>query len=93
MDRIDHIGVRELRKELSTVMRRAEAGNRIIVTVDGHPIAQLGPLTPLGEPCLDDLVATGQVQMPKDSIKPSVPLPAISPVDLSVERILQELRG
>lgn len=36
---------RELRNNVSEVLRRAEAGQRFTVTVDGRPVAELGPLT------------------------------------------------
>lgn len=36
---------RELRNNVSDVLRRAEAGERIVVTVDGRPVAELGPIT------------------------------------------------
>lgn len=35
---------RELRNNVSDVLRRAEAGQHFTVTVDGRPVAQLGPL-------------------------------------------------
>lgn len=36
---------RELRNNISDVLRRAEAGERIVVTVDGRPVAELGPVS------------------------------------------------
>lgn len=36
---------RELRNNVSEVLRRAEGGERLTVTVDGRPVAELGPLT------------------------------------------------
>ncbi len=36
---------RELRNNVSEVLRRAEGGERLTITVDGRPVAQLGPLT------------------------------------------------
>jgi prevent-host-death family protein len=36
---------RELRNNVGEVLRRAEAGERIIVTVDGRPVAELGPVS------------------------------------------------
>jgi prevent-host-death family protein len=36
---------RELRNNVGAVLRRAEAGESFIVTVDGRPVAQLGPLS------------------------------------------------
>lgn len=36
---------RELRNNVGEVLRRAEGGERLTVTVDGRPVAELGPLT------------------------------------------------
>lgn len=36
---------RELRNNVSEVLRRAEAGERLTVTVDGRPVAELGPVS------------------------------------------------
>jgi len=35
---------RELRNNVSDVLRRAEAGERLTVTVNGRPVAELGPI-------------------------------------------------
>ena len=35
---------RELRNQVSTILRRAERGERFTVTVGGRPVAELGPL-------------------------------------------------
>jgi prevent-host-death family protein len=35
---------RELRNQISAVLRRAEQGEHFIVTVGGRPVAELGPL-------------------------------------------------
>ena len=60
------IGIRELRASLATYLRRAQAGERIVVTSGGRPAAQLGPLT--GDDTgisLADLVAHGRVEPPR----------------------------
>lgn len=36
---------RELRNNVSAVLRRAEAGERLVITVDGRPVAELGPVS------------------------------------------------
>ena len=89
-----HLGIRELRAELTTHVRRAGAGDRVIITVDGEPAAQLAPINPSGEPELDDLAAAGLVRRPLRSDRPGAPtdLPLL-PVDLSVDQVLAELRG
>lgn len=35
---------KELRNNVSEVLRRAEAGERLTITVSGRPVAELGPL-------------------------------------------------
>lgn len=39
----DTVSVRELRINTSAVLRRIEAGERLVVTVDGRPVAELVP--------------------------------------------------
>ena len=40
------IAQRALRNEISDVLRRAEAGERFVITVNGRSVAQLGPCEP-----------------------------------------------
>lgn len=35
---------RELRNDCASVLRRAEAGERLVITVSGRPVAELGPV-------------------------------------------------
>ena len=37
-------GLRELRQQASELVRRAEAGETIVVTINGREVAQLGPV-------------------------------------------------
>jgi prevent-host-death family protein len=37
-------GLRELRQQASELVRRAEAGETVTVTVSGRPVADLGPV-------------------------------------------------
>ena len=61
-----HIGMRELRAALSTYLRRAQQGERVVVTIDGSPVAQLSPLVgDLAGVSLADLVARGTVVAPR----------------------------
>lgn len=39
-------GLRELRQHASELVRRAEAGETVTVTVSGREVAQLGPIEP-----------------------------------------------
>jgi len=38
------VGLRELRQNASELVRRAQAGERVIITVAGRPAAMLGPI-------------------------------------------------
>lgn len=42
---MEHVGIRELRLNLSRYVARARAGTELIVTDHGRPVARLGPVT------------------------------------------------
>ena len=90
---MERVGIRELRNHVAAVVRRAGAGERIVVTVDGVPAAQLGPLDAPAAPTLDDLVAAGLADPPGRRDRPAPPLVEDAPVDVRPERVLDELRG
>jgi prevent-host-death family protein len=87
------VGIRELRNQVAAVVRRAEAGERVVITVDGRPVAQLGPLEPDGPPTLDDLVASGLARPPRRLDRPPAPDPIDPPIDARSGTVLDELRG
>lgn len=89
----DRVGIRELRNQVAAVVRRAEAGERIVITVDGRPVAQLGPLEPVGSPTLDDLVTAGLVRPPRRGDRPAPPDPVDPPIDARSASVIAELRG
>jgi prevent-host-death family protein len=43
---MDEVGLREMRQNASDLVRRAEAGERLTITVSGRPAAVLGPVNP-----------------------------------------------
>ena len=51
------VGLREMRQNASELVRRAESGERLTVTVSGRPAAILGPLTPASWREWDDIAA------------------------------------
>jgi prevent-host-death family protein len=88
------IGVRELRNNVAAVLRRAQAGERVVVTVDGRPVAQLGPLAPDATGVtLWDLAAAGLVEPPRRHDRPADPEPLPVPADLDADRLLETTRG
>ncbi len=86
-------GIRELRADLANHVRRAGEGERTVVTIDGQPVAQLGPINPSGSPTLDDLAAMGLVRTPRRRNRPSRPPTTRVPVDMRADRVIAELRG
>ncbi|HEY3139739.1 MAG TPA: type II toxin-antitoxin system prevent-host-death family antitoxin [Acidimicrobiales bacterium] len=91
---MDRVGIRELRNQVAAVVRRASAGERIVITVDGLPTAQLGPLSPATtELTIDDLVATGLALPPARADRPEAPHAEDVPVDIRIEDVLDDLRG
>jgi prevent-host-death family protein len=88
------IGVRELRNNVAAVLRRARAGERVVVTVDGRPVAQVGPLQPAWSGAsLWDLAAAGLIEPPRRPDRPPDPAPLPMPADLNADRLLEASRG
>jgi antitoxin (DNA-binding transcriptional repressor) of toxin-antitoxin stability system len=88
------LGVRELRADLATHLRRAGAGQRIVVSVGGRAVAQVGPVEAYqGQTVLADLVAAGLVAAPRRT--DAMRLPAAVPIwsGVRLDRALKELRG
>ena len=65
----------------------------MIITVDGSPVAQLGPIEATGSPTMDDLAAAGLVRLPGRPDRPDPPEPFGVPVDVRLPDVIAELRG
>jgi prevent-host-death family protein len=89
---VSTLSIRSLRAELAAAVRRAEAGDRVVVTVGGRPTAQLAPLDDRA-PDLDRLVATGAVLPPRRSGPWRPPAPVMVWAGVRIDRALAELRG
>ena len=90
---MNRIGVRELRATAAATVRRAEAGQRTVITVAGRPVAQIGPIaTNTAARSLDELVAQGLLIAPRRA-----GFPSDSTVgawgNLRLDRLLREVRG
>ena len=84
-----HVGVRELRQNLSVYLRRVRAGHTLEVTERGEPVALLVP-TPGASTALARLVASGRGTMPAGDLLDLGPPPRRKGVSLS--RALAALR-
>ena len=91
---MERVGVRELRTNLAAVVDRAADGERMVITVNGRPVAQLGPLDPGdGQVTLEDLAARGLVILPRRPDRPD-PAAAVQPwAGVRLDRLLAEVRG
>ncbi len=70
--------MRELRNQASRVVRRARSGERIVITLDGVPVAQIVPLDPTpNEPSIEELVASGRLIAPLTNAPPDDPAPIL----------------
>ena len=90
---MDRIAIRELRNQASRVVRRARAGERMIITVDGVPAAQIGPVGASERAgSIEELIATGAIQAPSTRTAPPPPSPLRAPTGLSSSDVLRQLR-
>ena len=93
-DGVAHVGTRELRSNLASFLKSAQAGHRVVITVDGRPVAELGPVGGAAtESSLDALVAIGLLEAPRRTDRPGSPVPTPLPAGSTSERALMELRG
>ncbi len=90
---MERIPVRELRNQASKVVRRARAGERLIITVDGIAAAEIGPVSVAAQaPSLPELIATGAVVAAQVRTPPPPPKPLRAPSGMSSADALSELR-
>ncbi|HZQ98769.1 MAG TPA: type II toxin-antitoxin system prevent-host-death family antitoxin [Chloroflexota bacterium] len=86
------IGVRALRLELSRVLASAQAGETVVVTRAGVPIARIGPVKPPLPPTLRALIDDGRATW--EGVHPPLPDPApLVGTGPSVADLLLEQRG
>jgi prevent-host-death family protein len=89
------MNVRSLRSQLAQALRRAEGGERIVITVGGRPVAQLGPVeadTDRG-PTIEDLVARGLLVAARRDDRPEPTLEVPLWAGARIDRILRDARG
>jgi prevent-host-death family protein len=89
---MERIAIRELRNQASRVVRRARAGERMIITVDGVPAAEIGPVGVVERAGSDELIAAGALLAPRTRIAPTPATPLPAPGGLSSVDVLRQLR-
>jgi prevent-host-death family protein len=87
---VRRVGIRELRENLSRIVRRVQRGEVVEVTDRGQPVVRLVPAGPFGG-LLADLVAAGKVRPART--RGPLPLPLDLPSRMTSEEAIEILRG
>lgn len=90
---MNRIGIRELRADLSNQVKRAAAGEAVVVTIDGEPKAVLTSfVAEPGEMTLEELIRTGRVIPGPRVNEPRPPRPQGIKSGRPTMEVLDELR-
>lgn len=90
---MNRIGIRELRADLSNHVKRAAAGESVVVTIDGEPKAVLSPFVmEREEVTLEDLIRSGRVIPGPKANEPRPRRPKPVSGGRPTEEVLAELR-
>lgn len=79
---METIPQRTLRNESGEILRRAEAGERFVITVHGRPVAVIGPYERrrwVGAAAMRDLLATPTDPTLLDDLRQVEPEPPVDP--------------
>ena len=91
---MERLGVRDLRREVAAAVRRAGSGERIVITVDGRPVAQLGPIEPVdGQLTIADLAARGQGVLARRDDRPEPEFSMPMWAGTRLDQLVREVRG
>jgi prevent-host-death family protein len=89
---VNTTGIRTLRAGLADAVRRAEAGDRTVITAHGRPIAQLAPLDE-ASPDIERLISSGGLIAPRRTGQWRAPAAVPIWSGVRIDRALRELRG
>ncbi|MPZ54287.1 MAG: type II toxin-antitoxin system prevent-host-death family antitoxin [Acidimicrobiia bacterium] len=86
------IGIRELRNRTSELVRRVRGGERILITSNGIPVAELGPVTTSGE-TIEELAANGLIRLPQSDGSRPTPTPVPARPGVTSDQVLADVRS
>lgn len=90
-----HVGIRALRDQAATFVKRAQSGDALVITVNGEPVAELGPIGRVSESTttIADLVSRGAVVAPRRIAGYRHADPISVHLGARIDQILREVRG
>lgn len=90
----EQVGIRQFRANAAALVRRAAGGERIVLTVAGTAVAQLGPLDPFdAAPSIEDLAARGLVTKARRGDRPEPDLHLPLTAGTRLDKLAREVRG
>jgi prevent-host-death family protein len=90
---MEHVTIRQLRNDVSRIVRRASAGERLIITSNGVPMAEIRPLErSSSQQAIAELIEAGRLNPPRSTAPPRRARPIEFGGTRSSEEILDELR-
>lgn len=92
MRKRSHVGVREIRQNLSVYLDRVKKGETLHVTEYGQVVAMLVPLPAERLSPLDRMVREGRAIAPRGSLRDLPPPRPAPPGSPSIQEILDEMR-
>ena len=87
----DHVGVRELRQNLSVYLDKVKQGTSLTVTEHGRVVALLSPLTQVLSP-VERLIAEGRATPATRSLRDLRPRRAGQPDERASEAVISDMR-
>ncbi|MGH8923284.1 MAG: type II toxin-antitoxin system Phd/YefM family antitoxin [Acidimicrobiia bacterium] len=90
---MERIGIRELRNRVSEVIRRVHGGERIIITSNDLPVAELGPVTGGRTNTIEDLAEAGLIRLPRSQNRRPAPPPVKARNGVRIIEVLEDLRS
>ena len=91
---MEQVGVRRLKQETATLLRRVAAGEALEITDHGHPVARLVPIV---RSSVDQMIAEGRIRPAASDLKETMhqlglPRPQ-DPGRPSLSQVLAEMRA
>lgn len=87
------VGIRDLRADVAALVRRAGAGEQLVISVAGHPTAHLGPLhSSEGHLRFEDLISKGHLIAPRRRGRYRAPDPVPVWQGSRIDKFLQDIR-